>query len=146
MPSPLRSMFVLGGFGLSTYLPASEAQAATVKAVVDISEQRMRVYINGKKKYSWRVSTGRKGYATPIATFTPFALTRQQYSERWKMKLPYVVSLDDIGTAVHGTYQTSKLGRKASAGCIRLDLRNAAIFYNLVGRAGLWNTQVVIKR
>lgn len=150
MPVILRSFLVIGVFlfaqAATSVAVTTQAQAATVKALVDISEQRMRVYVNGKQKYSWRVSTGTRATPTPLGSFTPFALTRKQYAKQWNMHLPYVVSLDYKGTAIHGTYQTGKLGRRASHGCIRLHPRHAAVFYNLVGRTGLWNTQVVIRR
>lgn len=150
MRAILRSFYVLGvvtiGMAASSFTATSQAQAASVRALVDISEQRMRVFVNGKQKYSWRVSTGTRATPTPTGSFTPFALTRKQYAKQWNMHLPYVVSLDSKGTAIHGTYQTGKLGRRASHGCIRLHPRNAAVFYGLVGRTGLWNTQVVIRR
>jgi lipoprotein-anchoring transpeptidase ErfK/SrfK len=142
--------FVVGAFvagvAASMATGSNSAHAASIKALVDISQQRMRVFVDGKQKYTWRVSTGLRATPTPLGAYTPFALTRKQYAKQWNMHLPYVVSLDWKGTAVHGTYQTSKLGRKASHGCIRLAPRNAAIFYNLVGRYGLSNSQVVIKK
>lgn len=142
------ALIALFSFAAISTAPAAvdTADAAAVRALVDISEQRMRVYVNGKKRYTWRVSTGTNATPTPIGSFTPFALTRKQYAKQWNMHLPYVVSLDMKGTAVHGTYQTRKLGRKASHGCIRLHPRNAAIFYRLVGQYGMWNSNVTIKR
>ena len=124
----------------------NDANAAKVKAVVDISKQRMQVFVDGRKKYTWRVSTGTRATPTPLGRFQPFALTRKQYAKQWNMHLPYVVSLDQKGTAIHGTYQIRKLGRKASHGCIRLHPRNAAVFYKLVGYHGLWSTEVIITR
>ncbi|MGI9387454.1 MAG: L,D-transpeptidase, partial [Methyloligellaceae bacterium] len=132
MPVILRSLLVFGVFLIGTtassFMAVPQAQAASVRALVDISEQRMRVYVDGKQKYSWRVSTGTRKTPTPLGSFTPFALTRKQYAKQWNMHLPYVVSLDSKGTAIHGTYQTGKLGRRASHGCIRLHPRNAAVF------------------
>ena len=125
---------------------AAPVQAATLIARVDLAKQRMSVSVDGVQKYSWRVSTGLQGMQTPVGSYTPFALTPYYYSKKWKMALPYLVSIDDKGTAIHGTSMTSKLGRPASHGCIRLDTGNAATFYKLIEANGMSNTQVIVTR
>lgn len=123
-----------------------EASAETIVAKVSLKQQRMRVYINGKRKFTWRVSTGKKGWETRRDRYTPFALTPYYYSDKWKMKLPFLVSISDDGTAIHGTTLTSRLGRPASHGCIRLSIPNAKKFYELVSAHGMWNTEVIVTR
>jgi lipoprotein-anchoring transpeptidase ErfK/SrfK len=59
--------------------------------------------------------------------------------------MPYSVFYDG-DYAVHGTYQTRRLGRPASAGCVRLDPRHAAVLFNLVAKEGLNNTLIVIRQ
>ncbi len=133
----------------ATTLGGVSASASTVKAVIDLSEQRMRVYVNGKQKYKWAVSTGTGKWPTRLGAFTPFGRERIHVSKKWNMTLPHVVKFDQTATginAIHGTNRTNRLGRRASHGCVRLAPRNAAIFYNLVGQHGLWSTQVVVKR
>ena len=51
---------------------------ATAGVVVTINKatQRMTVAIDGEARYSWPVSTGTKGYATPSGAFRPFRLER----------------------------------------------------------------------
>lgn len=131
---------------LAAGLALAPVQAATLIARVDLSKQRMSVSVDGVQKYSWRVSTGLQGTQTPVGSYTPFALTPYYYSKKWKMALPYLVSIDDKGTAIHGTSMTSKLGRPASHGCIRLDTGNAATFYKLIEANGMSNTQVIVSR
>ena len=131
-------------FALLAQLPS--ANAVTIVARVDLSKQRMLVSVDGVQKYSWRVSTGVQGMATPVGSYTPFALTPYYYSKKWKMALPYLVSIDDKGTAIHGTSITSKLGRPASHGCIRLDTANAATFYKLIEAHGMSSTEVIVTR
>jgi lipoprotein-anchoring transpeptidase ErfK/SrfK len=46
--------------------------------------------------------------------------------------------------AIHGTNQVKKLGRPASAGCIRLHPNNAAKLFSLVQSEGLDNMKVVV--
>lgn len=121
------------------------ANAATLKATVDLSQQRMHVYVGGKKKYTWVVSTGKRGWRTKPGFYTPFAQKPKYYSKKWRMSLPYTTWIGRDGTAIHGTYLTGKLGRPASHGCIRLSVANAAKFYKLVQSHGMWFTQVHVK-
>ena len=123
-------------------LPVSAAQAGLV-AVVDLSKQRMNVIIDGKKKYTWRVSTGKKGYTTPTGSFTPYNMKKLVISKKWNMTLPNTIWING-SIAVHGTYLTKKLGRVASHGCIRLAPKNAEKFYALVEDYGMWFTTVKV--
>ena len=59
--------------------------------------------------------------------------------------MPYSVFYDG-DYAVHGTYQTARLGRPASAGCVRLDPEHAAVLFDLVRKEGLSNTLIVIRQ
>jgi len=136
--SAIISVLVLsGGF--------ASAQASILKATVDLSEQRMRVFIDGKRRFTWRVSTGKAGWRTKAGSYTPFSLRKKYYSTKWRMSLPYLVSISQDGTAIHGTYLASKLGRTASHGCIRLSIANAAKFYSLIEQHGMWSTEVLVK-
>ena len=124
---------------------AATSYAATLKATVDLSEQRMHVYVDGKKKYTWIVSTGKRGWRTKPGWYTPFAQRKKFYSAKWRMSLPYLTWIGSDGTAIHGTYLTKKLGRPASHGCIRLSIPNAAKFYRLVESHGFWSTRVEVR-
>ncbi len=139
------SQFVLGIALLIATVWSGTASASTVKALVDLSQQRMHVFVEGKKKYTWVVSTGKKGWRTKPGFYTPFAQRRRFYSSKWRMSLPYLTMIGSDGTAIHGTYRTSKLGRPASHGCIRLSVGNAAKFYKLVKNYGMWSTQVEVR-
>lgn len=122
------------------------AFASQVVAMVDLSKQRMSVFVEGKKKYVWRVSTGKDGWRTKTGQYTPYKMQRQFYSKKWNMSLPYLVWIGSDGTAVHGTTYHSRLGRPASHGCIRLSISNAAKFYKLVEQYGMWGTRVEVVR
>lgn len=131
---------------LMSVLPINVSAAADIVAKVDLSKQRMQVYINGKRKYNWRVSTGKKGWRTPTGNFQPYKTYRNYYEKRWKANLPYLVMIHSSGgIGIHGTHQSSRLGRPASHGCIRLSVGNAAKFYKLVKKHGLYNSRVTVK-
>ena len=123
---------------------ADSAQAASVVATVDLSKQRMHVSVDGKPRYSWTVSTGKKGWRTPTGSYRPIAMYRDYYSKRWNMELPHLVMISQGGVGIHGTHATHKLGRPASHGCIRLHPSNAKKFYDLVSKRGRWNTHVSV--
>jgi lipoprotein-anchoring transpeptidase ErfK/SrfK len=120
------------------------AYAGTVVAVVDLRSQTMTVSEDGALKYRWRVSTARRGYVTPIGSYTAKWLSKDHRSKKYDdAPMPYAVFFNG-GYAVHGTYEVRQLGRPASHGCVRLDTRNAATFFAMAAEAGLHNTRIVI--
>lgn len=105
---------------------------ATVRVNVDTDSQTMHVYVNGKLRHEWRVSTGRRGYDTPSGSFRPQRMERQWYSRKYDdAPMPNSIFFSG-GYAIHGTNQVGRLGRRASHGCIRLAPSHAAQLYNLV--------------
>lgn len=121
------------------------AHAALVEARVDLSEQKMRVYKNGKLKYVWAVSTARRGKVTPTGTWRAKWLSKNHRSSRYNnAPMPYSIFYSGH-FAIHGTNQISRLGRPASAGCVRLHPDNARVLFNMASRYGLKNMKVRIK-
>lgn len=110
----------------------SFAFASNVDIFVDKSKQKMYVYIDDSFAYSWLVSTARKGYNTPVGTFSPTFLDRMHYSSKYEnAPMPWSVFFNG-GYAIHGTEHNSSLGSPASHGCIRLATKNAKILFDLV--------------
>lgn len=117
---------------------------AGVVAKVNISSQRMSVYVDGMPRYTWLVSTARPGYRTPTGTFRPTAVVRYHASTIYSgSPMPYSIFFLR-GYAIHGSYETKYLGRPASHGCIRLHPANAAVLYSLVKQYGPSNTLIEI--
>lgn len=131
---------------LALPLGLSSAEAAKVVARVDISDQKMRVYINGIPRHSWKVSTGRKGYRTPVGSYKPTRTHKMWHSRKYNMSpMPYSVFFHG-GYAVHGTNYVKRLGRPASHGCVRLHTKHAKRLYSLVKKYGSSNVQIKIQR
>lgn len=131
--------------GLVAGAPAA-SQAATLVASVDISTQTMTVIHRGQVKYRWPVSTARRGKVTPAGSWNAKWLSRNHRSSRYNnAPMPYAIFYNGH-YAVHGTNQVGRLGRPASAGCVRLDTRNAAVLYRLAQQEGLKNTRIVVRR
>ena len=120
------------------------ATAGTVIARIDLSDQTMRVFVNGFPRYTWAVSTARRGYVTPIGTYRAQRLERVWYSRKYDMSpMPHSVFFKG-GYAIHGTNYVKRLGTPASHGCVRLHPENAAALFALVRENGMANTQIVV--
>lgn len=129
-------------WGAAAVLPG--AAFASVVAQIDLSSQRMHVYVNGKPAYTWKVSTARPGYRTPTGTYKPYNLVRYHRSTIYNgSPMPYSIFFKG-GYAIHGSYETKHLGRPVSHGCVRLHPSNAARLYALVQRHGKGNTTIRI--
>ncbi len=128
--------------GLVLALPAlAEAQ---IVAKINLSSQRMSVYVDGAPRYNWPVSTARRGYRTPTGTFKPTALFRYHASTIYSgSPMPYSIFFLR-GYAIHGSYEIKYLGHPASHGCVRLHPSNAAALYSLVKQHGAGNTVIQI--
>ncbi|HDO52585.1 MAG TPA: L,D-transpeptidase [Rhizobiales bacterium] len=117
---------------------------ADVLAHIDLSEQRLYLYVDGDKKYTWKISAGKKKGWTRTGTFRPYFLSRHHRSSLFRgAPMPYAVFYDR-DWAIHGTNAIKRLGRPASHGCVRLHPKNAAVFFNLVLKQGKKNTVVWI--
>lgn len=125
---------------LAGLLPAR----ASVEARVDISTQRMTVYVDGAPLYNWAVSTGRTGFATPRGVYRAKWLARMHYSRKYHYSpMPWSVFFHG-GYAIHGTSETGRLGRPASHGCVRLHPGNAATLFSLIRAHGVRSSRIVI--
>ena len=140
------SFLVRGAFAMLLVTSASAASAATVTANVSISTQTMTVMHRGQVIGRWPVSTARRGKVTPTGSWNAKWLSRNHRSSRYNnAPMPYSIFYNG-NYAVHGTNQTKKLGRPASAGCIRLAPAHAAKLYSLVKAEGLSNTRIIVRK
>ncbi len=120
------------------------APRGKVVAKIDLSDQRMNIYVNGRRYHSFKVSTARRGYVTPTGAWRPTRIHKMWHSRKYDMSpMPYSVFFKG-GYAVHGTNSISRLGSPASHGCIRLHPNNARTFYEMVKANGMRNTTVKI--
>jgi lipoprotein-anchoring transpeptidase ErfK/SrfK len=109
---------------------------ARVVARIDKSEQQMRVYVDGELRYTWPVSTARPGYHTPTGSFGVQSMHRHHRSTIYSgAPMPHAIFFHG-GYAIHGTYETRNLGRRASHGCVRLHPENARELFELVEEDG----------
>lgn len=121
------------------------AAGAKVTVTVDKTTQRMTVAVDGATRWTWPVSTGRRGHATPSGTFQAFRMEEDHYSKEWDdAPMPHSIFFTKRGHAIHGSFETRRLGTAASAGCVRLHPDHARQLFALVKTRGVLNTTVVI--
>jgi lipoprotein-anchoring transpeptidase ErfK/SrfK len=138
----LRLAFAVVLFGL--VFPTTDPQAASLKVLVDKSDQDMTMLMDGIVLYVWPVSTARQGKTTPVGAFTPYLLKRTHFSSLYD-NAPMPFSIFYYGHYfIHGTTQTDRLGCVGSAGCIRLHPDNAEILFDLTRDTGFQNTRIIV--
>lgn len=130
--------------------------SCAVWALVDKSEQRLYVYVNGAltNPGGWKTSTGSKGRGTPNFDKHPDGRIWDKYSSKkfpggdynGLGNMPYAIFIKG-GYAMHGTPRGnwSKLGTVASHGCIRMHPDNAFILNRLVRKVGVKNTWITVQ-
>ncbi len=124
---------------------AASTKGSSILIAIDKATQKMSVFIDGAKKYDWRVSTGRPGYSTPSGTYTATSMNEVWYSKEWdNAPMPHAIFFMTDGHAVHGSYEVKSLGKPVSHGCVRVAPKNATTLYALVAKNGLKNTQVML--
>jgi len=139
----MRRCFLLAAL-LGVVLAVPSFAYAGVVAQINLTTQRMQVYVNGQPRYTWKVSTARSGYRTPTGTYKPTNLVRYHRSTIYHgSPMPHSIFFYK-GYAIHGSYETKYLGRPASHGCVRLAPSNAAALYSLVSKYGAGNTTIKI--
>lgn len=115
-----------------------------VIALVDKSEQKMRLFVDGKQVNNWSVSTARPGKVTPSGTWVAKWLSKNHRSSIYdNAPMPFAIFYDG-NFAIHGTDQINKLGAPASSGCIRLHPEHAKILFETVQYVGEKNFAVRI--
>ena len=100
------------------------------------------VYVDGAQRYTWAISSGLAG-GPPSGSYRPERLERKWYSRKYDWApMPHAIFFHQ-GYAIHGTNVISRLGRRASHGCVRLHPQHAAILFDLVqGRKS--STRIIV--
>lgn len=103
-----------------------------LRVVVSLPQQRAYVFEGSRLIASSRVSTGRRGHATPVGSFRILEKKVKHRSNRYaNAPMPYMQRLTYYGIALHAGHLP---GYPASHGCIRLPWGFARKLYNLTER------------
>src|SRR6516162_7975677 len=124
---------------LALLIVAAGAPAgAAILITINKSTQQMTVEVDGALRWTWPVSTGQLAYDTPSGRYTAFRMEADHFSKEWDdAPMPHSIFFSQFGHAIHGSFDTRRLGTPASHGCVRLQPANAARLYALVEKEGL---------
>ncbi|PWH15383.1 MAG: hypothetical protein DDG58_11095 [Ardenticatenia bacterium] len=134
MPSPTPTATPLP---TATPTPSPEDQLI----LVDISEQRMYVYENGRLLWNWVVSTGEPGRDTATGHFRVLDKIEVAYASTWNLDMPYWLGIYYSGPLENGIHALpinratgvklweGLLGRRVSYGCVILSDENARALF-----------------
>jgi lipoprotein-anchoring transpeptidase ErfK/SrfK len=123
---------------------STHSALAAVTVQIQLLTQTMNVTVDGAQFATWPVSTARRGYRTPVGTYTPYSLERMHYSRLYDYTpMPYSIFFHG-GFAIHGTNEVRSLGRPVSHGCIRLSPEHARALFELIQTQGRQNTKIEI--
>lgn len=137
----LLALFLFTFFAASSACPVQ----AEILITIDKSSQRMTVSNGGEALYAWPVSTGRIGHSTPSGEFSAFRMEADHYSKEWDdAPMPHSIFFTKLGHAIHGTFDTKKLGTPVSHGCVRLSPAHATTLFAMVKQNGVTHTKVVL--
>lgn len=101
----------------------------SVGIIVDLTNQTIYVYRNGKLIGRSAVSTGISSHPTTAGTYTILTKNRTYHSEKYhEASMPYMERLTWDGMAIHGG---SNPGKPSSHGCIHVPLDFARKLYGI---------------
>ena len=96
---------------------------------IRLSEQRARVYdAEGTEIFTTKISTGRRGYATPTGEYAITNKHRDWTSTLYHASMPY---FQRLSCGDFGLHQGNVPGYPASHGCIRVPAGNAAKLFGM---------------
>jgi hypothetical protein len=136
-----RVSVLLASLAILTASPA----LADLQISVDKAAQTLTVARDGKVLHTWPVSTGRVGRFTPSGSYQAFRMEKDHFSREFDdAPMPHSIFFTKRGHAIHGSFETRKLGRPASGGCVRLAPENAKVLFEMVQAEGVLKTKVTV--
>lgn len=124
----------------------ADSQVATPEAKIkegkyidiNLSKQQLSIFEEGERLGTYKVSTGKRGMATPTGTFHIMAKRGRAWSRKYKLYMPYFMQFTSQGHGIHELPEwkngykegANHLGIPVSHGCVRLGVGPAAKVYN----------------
>jgi lipoprotein-anchoring transpeptidase ErfK/SrfK len=119
---------------------SSTPPGVPLRALVDLSDQSMQVYLGDRLVETFKVSTGRMGYGTPAGAYQAQWLAAKWRSKKYhNAPMPWSVFFHG-GYAIHGTTDIRHLGMPASQGWVGINPEIGGIFFSVVLVVGLYNS------
>ncbi len=121
------------------------AQVATPEAKIkegkyidiNLAKQQLSIFENGARLGTYKVSSGKRGMATPTGTFKVLSKAGRAYSKKYNLYMPYWMAFTGAGHGIHELPEwksgykegANHLGIPVSHGCVRLGVGPAAKVY-----------------
>jgi len=104
---------------------------------INLAEQQLSIFENGERLGTYKVSTGKKGMATPTGTFKVMSKAGRAYSKKYNLYMPFWMQFTGQGHGIHELPEwkngykegANHLGIPVSHGCVRLGVGPAAKVY-----------------
>ncbi len=105
---------------------------------IDLTDQNLYIFEDGKEKGAFKVSTGLRGMETPVGEFKVMGKSRRPWSAKYGLFMPWFIQFTNRGHGIHelpewpGGYKegTNHLGIAVSHGCVRLGIGPAQEVYD----------------
>lgn len=123
----------------------ADSQVATPEAKItegkyidiNLKKQQLSIFENGERLGTYKVSTGKRGMATPTGTFHVMAKRGRAWSKKYNLFMPYFMQFTGEGHGIHELPEwkngykegANHLGTPVSHGCVRLGVGPAAKVY-----------------
>jgi len=116
-----------------------EARVADGRYIdINLSKQHLSMFEESRRLGTYRISTGKRGMATPTGNFKILAKRGRAWSAKYKLYMPYFMQFTGVGHGIHelpewlGGYKegAAHLGIPVSHGCVRLGIGPAEKVYN----------------
>jgi hypothetical protein len=107
---------------------------------INLAKQILSIFDDGKNMGNYRISSGKRGMATPTGMFKVLRKNKRAWSKRYGLFMPYWMQFTNQGHGMHelpewpGGYKegANHLGIPVSHGCVRLGVGPAKTVFNFV--------------
>lgn len=105
---------------------------------INLSKQHLSTFENSQRLGTYRISTGKRGMATPTGNFRIMAKRGRAWSNKYKLYMPYFMQFTGVGHGIHELPEwpngykegANHLGIPVSHGCVRLGVGPAKTVYS----------------
>lgn len=127
------------GIVADSQVATQEAKISEGKYIdINLSKQQLSIFQDGERLGTYKVSTGKRGMATPTGTFQVMAKRGRAWSKKYNLYMPYFMQFTGQGHGIHELPEwkngykegANHLGTPVSHGCVRLGVGPAAKVYD----------------
>lgn len=129
----------LAGIVADSQVATPDAKISEGKYIdINLAKQQLSIFENSERLGTYKVSTGKRGMATPTGTFKVMGKRGRAWSRKYNLYMPYFMQFTGQGHGIHELPEwkngykegAAHLGIPVSHGCVRLGVGPAAKVYN----------------